>query len=237
MKTTSRKPDSVSSVNITPLAPMSERTMCCTPTDRATEPVVEVLVHAVGDRPVVVERGEDVVQGLEEARQAADVEEGLLLAGEGGLRQVLGGRRRAHGDDELARVSGGHLRARRRVICSTSLPGSGACEDPARGSRCPCAAELLDVVHVEAAERGVDAVRQAVLRQELPVGVGRGGKAVGHPQAEGRQLAEQLAQGGVLAAHPVHVAHPQRAQGNHAGIQVASSIATGHDPACCPAQC
>ncbi len=36
MKTASRKPDSVSSVNITPLAPTSLRTMCCTPTEIAT---------------------------------------------------------------------------------------------------------------------------------------------------------------------------------------------------------
>jgi len=36
MNTTSRNPESVSSVNITPAAPKSLRTMCCTPTDRAT---------------------------------------------------------------------------------------------------------------------------------------------------------------------------------------------------------
>jgi hypothetical protein len=36
MKTTSVKPLSVSSVNITPAAPRSERTMRCTPADSAT---------------------------------------------------------------------------------------------------------------------------------------------------------------------------------------------------------
>ena len=36
MNTTSRNPESVSSVNITPLDPRSLRTMCCTPTDSAT---------------------------------------------------------------------------------------------------------------------------------------------------------------------------------------------------------
>ena len=36
MNTTLRKPESVSSVNITPLAPRSLRTMCCTPTEMAT---------------------------------------------------------------------------------------------------------------------------------------------------------------------------------------------------------
>ena len=36
MNTTSRKPESVSSVNMTPLAPRSLRTMCCTPAESAT---------------------------------------------------------------------------------------------------------------------------------------------------------------------------------------------------------
>ena len=36
MKTASVKPDSVSMVNSTPEAPMSDRTICCTPADRAT---------------------------------------------------------------------------------------------------------------------------------------------------------------------------------------------------------
>ncbi len=38
MNTTSRKPDSVSSVNITPLEPRSLRTICWTAADSATSP-------------------------------------------------------------------------------------------------------------------------------------------------------------------------------------------------------
>ena len=38
MNTTSRKPDSVSSVNMTPLAPRSLRTMRCTAAESATSP-------------------------------------------------------------------------------------------------------------------------------------------------------------------------------------------------------
>ncbi len=36
MNTASSNPDSVSMVNMTPEAPMSERTIFCTPADRAT---------------------------------------------------------------------------------------------------------------------------------------------------------------------------------------------------------
>ena len=43
MNTTSLNPDSVSSVNITPLAARSLRTMRCTPADKATSPWVNPL--------------------------------------------------------------------------------------------------------------------------------------------------------------------------------------------------
>jgi len=61
--------------------------------DRA---VGESLVHAVGDRAVVVERGEHVAHRLEHVVGAADVEEGLLLAGERGFGQVFRGSGRTH---------------------------------------------------------------------------------------------------------------------------------------------
>jgi hypothetical protein len=64
--------------------------------------VGEALVHAVGDRAVVVERGEHVADRLEHVVGAADVEEGLLLAGEGCFRQVFGGGRRANRERGLA---------------------------------------------------------------------------------------------------------------------------------------
>ena len=90
MNTTSRKPDSVSSVNITPAAPRSLRTICCTRGRERHAGVREALVRAVGDGAVVVERGEDLPDRLEDVVDAADVEEGLLLPGEGRIRQVLG---------------------------------------------------------------------------------------------------------------------------------------------------
>ena len=82
----------------TPLAPRSLRTICCTAADSATVAVREALVHAVGDGAVVVERGEHVADRVEHVVGAADVEEGLLLAGEGRFRQVFGRGRGAHGE-------------------------------------------------------------------------------------------------------------------------------------------
>ena len=63
--------------------------------------VVEVVVHAVGDRAVVVERGEHLADRLQHAVDALDVQEGLLLAGERGVGQVLGGGAGAYGEGDL----------------------------------------------------------------------------------------------------------------------------------------
>src|SRR5215212_4311295 len=98
MKTASLKPDSVSIVNITPEAPMSERTICCTPADRAHRVVVEIVVDAVGDGPVVIERREHLFDGLHDGVGATNVEESFLLARERRVGQVL--RRRAGSDRE-----------------------------------------------------------------------------------------------------------------------------------------
>ncbi len=105
MNTTSSKPDSVSMVNITPAAPRSLRTMRCTPADSATIVVGEALVHAVADRAVVVEGGEHLLHLVQHVLDADHVEEGLLLAGEGGVGQVFGGGRGAHREAGLGIAS------------------------------------------------------------------------------------------------------------------------------------
>ena len=113
-KTTSRKPDSVSSVNMTPAAPVSERTMRCTPADKATSAWSEALVDAGRNGAVVVTRGEHFLDRVQDVVQPVDVEEGLLLAGEGRVRQVFGGGRSglkdmSAGVGDQALVLGGDL--------------------------------------------------------------------------------------------------------------------------------
>ncbi len=63
--------------------------------------VGEAVVDAVGDGPVVVERGVDLTDRVQDRVDAADVEEGLLLAGERRVRQVLRRGRRAYGERHL----------------------------------------------------------------------------------------------------------------------------------------
>ena len=64
-------------------------------------------MHPIGDCAVVEERCEHLVQGVVEVIEAADVEEGLLLAREGRIRQVFGGGRRTNGDRKV--LAAAHL--------------------------------------------------------------------------------------------------------------------------------
>ncbi|MCU0257243.1 MAG: hypothetical protein MUF60_10940, partial [Vicinamibacterales bacterium] len=59
--------------------------------------VLEALVHAIRDRPVVVQRREHVADALEHRLDADHVQVGFLLARERGVGQVLGGGGGPHG--------------------------------------------------------------------------------------------------------------------------------------------
>src|SRR5690606_18753509 len=63
--------------------------------------VLEAVVHAVGDRAIVVQRGEDFLERVDDVIGTADIEEGFLLAGKRGIGQVLGGGRGTHGDGDI----------------------------------------------------------------------------------------------------------------------------------------
>ena len=96
--TTPGKPVSVSIENMTPEPARSERTIRCTPIESATFRWSKPLRLAVADRAVGEERGVAAAAGVEQVALAAHVEEGLLLAGEARLGQVLRGGAAAHRD-------------------------------------------------------------------------------------------------------------------------------------------
>src|ERR1700730_8333317 len=72
--------------------------------------MLDAVVHAVGDGAVVVQRGEHFLDLVHDVVGTGDVEEGFLLAGEGGIRQILGGGRGTHGPGHIpAAVVGAQL--------------------------------------------------------------------------------------------------------------------------------
>ena len=204
MSTTLSKPVSVSMENMTPEPPRSERTICCTPTDSATFRWSKPFVVAVADRPVGEQRGEAAPAGIEQRRLAADVEEGLLLAGEARVRQVLGRRARPDGDIGIVPA---HLAAQVAVggadrFCGFFRPvgtSEGMADALARLLQ-----RLLPVVEV--GQRRTNDFGEPVRLDKAPVGAGGGREAGRHLDAFGGQSPQHLAERGVLAADPRHVA-------------------------------
>ena len=167
----------------------------------------KALVDAVGDGAVVVERGKDLADAVQDGVDADDIEDGLLLAGEGGVGQVLGGGAGAHGERDAGR---GILREAGEVLAD------GLFQVRREGSLAHPAADLgtglgqgLHVVGVEGGQTGVDALGEPVVVEEVPEGVCGGGKAARHLDARCRELADQLAQRGILAAHDLDIGHAQ----------------------------
>ena len=176
----------------------------------------EALVHAVGDGAVVVQRGEDFLDRMQDVFQADDVEEGFLLAGEGGVGQVFGGGRGTHGerhvssrfgDQALVLLGDGDGQAHRERGVHDPLANPAAAGD-----------QRVDVIDIEGVERGVDLVVETALREEVAVGKSSGGEAAGHTYTGDGELAYHLAERGVLAAHLVDVGHAQLLEGNDKGV-------------------
>jgi hypothetical protein len=169
----------------------------------------EIFVHAVGDGAVVVERGEDVLDRLEHILDALDVEKGLLLPRERGIRQVFGGGGRTHGETRLAvvlrqfRVGGANLlfqlRLQRRLNQPPAHHGSGF------GQR----AEIIDV---EIYQGRVDFFGEAVVFEKFAERFGCGGKAAGHAHAGLRELTDEFAERSIFSTDTCHVGHAQPGQ-------------------------
>ena len=165
----------------------------------------KALVDAVTDGAIVVERGEHLLHAVQHVVDAHHVQEGLLLPGEGGVRQVFSGGGGPH--RETARAVG---------IQSRELGSNGGLQIGRKGRGTDPSADFLTclregahVLGVERRQARGDAVRQPAVLQEPPEAQRRGGKAAGHTHARGRQLADHFAEGGVLAADRLDVGHPQ----------------------------
>ena len=167
--------------------------------------VGKALVHAVADGTVVVQAGEHFLDLVQHGLDAHHVQEGFLLAGEGGVRQIFCGGGRTHGEAGLviAAAQGGEGVAdalfqigRERLVLDHGTDfGAGDSQG-------------VDVIGVQCIKLGIDARIQAVVLEELAERVGRGGKTRGDANALG-QLGDHLAQAGILAADGVDVLHAE----------------------------
>ena len=180
--------------------------------------VLETMVHAVGDRAVVVEAGEHFLDLEHHVIGASHVQEGFLLAGEAGVRQIFGGCRGAHRHRHVATAVLGtqlgvgladiavQLRLQRRIH-------HPATDFPARfGQR-------LHVFHVQRAQAVEDPLVQRVVGDERLECVGSGGEPARYRDAQLGQVADHLAQRGILAADLCQVIQSQVLQPEDVGGQ------------------
>ena len=183
--------------------------------------VLETVVHAVGDRAIVVQRGEDFLECVDDVIGTADIEEGFLLAGKRGIGQVFGGGRGAHGDGDI-RAAG--ALAKLRIGFAHGLVefgDQGGFNDPAadfgtgRG-------QFGDVVDIQRGQAILDALGKPALRDELLECRSGGGIAARHGNAELAQVADHLAERGVLATDLAKIGQAQRIQPKNQVAQDAS---------------
>jgi hypothetical protein len=185
--------------------------------------VLEAVVHAVGDGAVVVQRGEHFLDLVHDVVGTGDVEEGFLLAGEGGIRQILGGGRRTHGHGHVAAAVVGaqlgvggadvlvQLRLQRRIDhpAADFLAGGG---------------QRVDVLDVQRGQLVEDALGQVVVRDEVLEGFSGGGITARHRNAQTGQVADHLAQRRILAAYAGQIGQTQFVQPQDVLVQARCSV-------------
>lgn len=125
--------------------------------------------------------------------EAADVQEGFLLACERGVGEVFsgGGGADRHGDVGAAGV--GHHLVPSFLDVGIQLGRERGVDDPLADFLAH-PGQFADVVDIEFGQRGVDLVGQAIVLQEIPVCLSSGGKAAGNTNAGARQLTDHFAE-------------------------------------------
>ena len=158
--------------------------------------VVEPVVDPVRDRAVREEGGVAPAAGLAEGPVPADVQVGLLLAGERGRREVLGRGRTPDGDVRVRAVLVAEEVVRGPDL-GPEVVGDPGAEDQVAGPLAP-ALELGDVALVKARHRLFQCRQDAGGVERVPVGLGGRGEPVRDPHPPGRELAVHLPERGVL---------------------------------------
>ena len=140
-------------------------------------PVVDAVAQAVGHGPLGEQRGPAPADVLEDRRRPHDVQVRVLLAGEGGRRQVLRRRAGSDGVGGLLAEPGERAGDRRREIVGDGDPFDGPAD--LRAER----ADRLPVVRVQARQLIEPIVDRRRFRHDPPEGVRRHAEAGRHADA------------------------------------------------------
>ena len=174
--------------------------------------VVEALVHAVGDGAVVEQGGEYFFGRADHIVHAADIQEGFLLTGKGGVRQVFGGGRGAYGDGHIG-VATGHGGEGAANFAVQAL-GELGFHHPLADLRAGLG-QGVDVIDIQGVQRRMDLLVQPAQVEKVPVGLGGGGETTGYRDTGTGEVADHLAQGGVLAPYVLNIVIAELIEGNY----------------------
>ena len=117
-----------------------------TPEAARSERAIPIADGAIGEQA-----RKTMTHSVEDSRLAANVEIGVVLAGETCVRQIFGGRRRAHGHGEFVAIFGGEFRERCANISLHRRRRHSRIDDFARPRR--PARQILDIIWIETIKR------------------------------------------------------------------------------------
>ncbi len=178
----------------------------------------EAVVDPVGDRTIVVQAGEHVLDPVQHGIDAGDVQEGFLLAGEAGIGQVFSGRRGAHRHRHRvtpmvatqAGIGIADIGFERRRQWGVGDPGANLSAGGDQGR---------DIIDIEAGQSIEDAASEILVLDELTVGIGGGREATGDRYTQIGQVADHFTQRGILAADLGEIGQAQAVQPKDIGVQ------------------
>jgi len=168
--------------------------------------VVKTLVNAIADRAIIEQGGKHFLDGNHHTVDAANIQEGFLLAGEGRIRQVLcgGGRTNRYRQISVALTN----------LC-IGVADSAIQSGLERRIHHPLADLLTGlgqgdhIIHIQSAQGVIDLLCQIVVLEELAKGFSGGGKTARNGDTRCRQIADHLTEGCIFAAYAFNVIFPQ----------------------------
>ncbi len=162
--------------------------------------MLEAVMHAIGNRTIVVEAGEHFLDLVHHIVGAGHIEEGLLLACERGVRKVLGGCRGAHGHGNVAAAVLGAQLGVGAADVAVQVRLQWGIDHPAAdflaGQR-----ECIDVFDIQRCQPVEDALGQIVVRDEVLESFRGGRISTRNRDAQPSQVADHLAKRGIFTAH------------------------------------
>ena len=165
--------------------------------------MVETVVYAIGDGPVVVQGSVNVEDFLLDLVDAANVKKGFLLAGERGLGKIFGRGRGPNGDADIAALA-------QILPCGVDIRlqiRGQNCTAYCIADRRPAFTECRDVVDVQDSKPLTDALFEIVVGNEFAKGVGSCRKAGRNGDAGAGQAPDHLAERGILTADAGDIVH------------------------------